>query len=118
MTTPPGYHTITPRMVVADPDAAVAFLREVFDADSEATRGRPAEVRIGDSRILISGTGEREAFPAFLYVYVPDTDATYARALAAGAVSIEAPQDTPYGDYRAMIRDPHGNTFQIATRKG
>jgi PhnB protein len=58
----------------------------------------------------------REIFPAFLYIYVDDTDGTYRRALAAGAVSVEEPWDTPYGDRRAMVRDVFGNLYQIATR--
>ena len=49
------------------------------------------------------------------YLYVEDADATYHRAMAAGATSLEAPNDTPYGDRRAMIRDPGGNVWQIAT---
>jgi uncharacterized glyoxalase superfamily protein PhnB len=56
--------------------------------------------------------------PAFLYLYVADTDATYKRALKAGAVSLEKPTDMPYGDRRAMIKDPFGNDWQIATFKG
>ena len=64
-----------------------------------------------------SGTGEREAFTAFLYVYVADADETYRRALVAGAETLEAPQDTPYGDRRAMVRDRYGNVFQIAHRR-
>lgn len=52
-----------------------------------------------------------------LYLYVPDVDATFARAVEAGAVKREAPQDTPYGDRRAMVEDPGGNVWQIATRK-
>jgi uncharacterized glyoxalase superfamily protein PhnB len=111
-----GYHTITPRMIVPDTAAAVAFLRTVFDAEGEVVDGRPAELRIGDSMVMVSTIGERDAFPAFLYIYVPDADATYARAMAAGATSIEEPQDTPYGDHRAMIRDSFGNVYQIATR--
>lgn len=55
-------------------------------------------------------------FPAFLYVYVDDTDARYGRAMAAGAVSLEEPVDTPYGDRRAMVRDPFGNVYQLAHR--
>jgi glyoxalase/bleomycin resistance protein/dioxygenase superfamily protein len=56
------------------------------------------------------------SFPIFLYVYVEDVDSTYQRALAAGAISIETPRDTPYGDRRAVVRDVSGNTFQIAHR--
>jgi PhnB protein len=47
---------------------------------------------------------------------VANADASYARGVAAGAVSLEAPLDTPYGDRRAMVRDPYGNVFQIAHR--
>ncbi|HYD45797.1 MAG TPA: VOC family protein, partial [Phenylobacterium sp.] len=52
------------------------------------------------------------------YVYVPDTDATYQRALEAGARVIEPPSDMPYGDRRATLQDPWGNTWQIATYQG
>jgi uncharacterized glyoxalase superfamily protein PhnB len=103
-------------MVVADAAEAVAFLRAVFDARGELPWGAPAEVRIGDSLVMVSGAGVREVFPAMLYVYVEDAAATYARALAAGAEGIEEPLDTPYGDRRAMFRDPFGNVFQVANR--
>ncbi|MFI5313117.1 MAG: VOC family protein [Candidatus Dormibacteria bacterium] len=107
---------MTPRMVVADVAAEVEFLRAVFGASGEAHPDRPAEIRIGDALVMVSPSGEREPFPAFLYVYVDDADLAYSRALAAGAVSIEPPLDTPYGDRRAMVRDPCGNVFQIAHR--
>jgi PhnB protein len=110
------YHTLTPRMVVADVRGAVEFLRATFDAAGDIPDGRPAEIRIGDSVVMISSVGERELFPAFLYVYVADADETYRRAVAAGAQTLEAPLDTPYGDRRAMVRDPSGNVFQIAHR--
>lgn len=74
-------------------------------------------MRVGDSLVLVTEAGERELFPAFLYVYVPDADYAYTRAIAAGATSLEQPLDTPYGDRRAMVRDPFGNVFQIAHRK-
>jgi uncharacterized glyoxalase superfamily protein PhnB len=109
-----GFHTITPRIVVGDVAAEVAFLRATFDGVGELHENRPAEIRIGDSLVMISQAGARDRFAAFLYVYVDDADATYARALAAGATSLEAPLDTPYGDRRAMVRDPLGNVWQIA----
>lgn len=106
--------TIKPRIFVHDPEGAVAFLREVFGARGEIEGDRPAEIVIGDSTIMVSGTGERPEFPAFLYVYVDDVDAAYGRAVASGATSLEEPGPTPYGDRRAMVRDPFGNVFQIA----
>src|SRR5947209_20142989 len=104
-----GFHSVTPRILVADAAAQVAFLRTVFDAAGEYQADRPAEIRIGDSLVMVTPAGARESFPAFLYVYVGDADVVYRRALAAGATSVEAPLDTPYGDRRAMVRDPFGN---------
>jgi len=113
---PAGFHSVTPRMVVSDVAAAVEFLRAVFDATGEAHTDRPAEIRIGDSLVMVTSTAGRELFPAFLYVYVDDADSAFRRAIAAGAVSLEEPLNTPYGDRRAMVRDPFGNVFQIAHR--
>ncbi|HET6687582.1 MAG TPA: VOC family protein, partial [Jiangellaceae bacterium] len=87
-----------------------------FDASGDVHPDRPAEIRIGDSLVMVTSAGEREAFPAFLYVYVDDADGAYRRALDAGALSVEEPLDTPYGDRRAMVRDRFGNVFQIAHR--
>jgi PhnB protein len=109
-----GYHSVTPRIVVSDVAAQVHFLRVVFDATGEVDRDRPTEVSIGDSLIMVTPATEREPFPAFLYVYVDDADRAHQRALAAGATTLEEPLDTPYGDRRAMVRDPFGNVFQIA----
>ncbi|HEY9302824.1 MAG TPA: VOC family protein [Mycobacterium sp.] len=113
---PPEFHSVTPRMVVSDAEAVVEFLCAVFDAVGQVQVGRPTEVRIGDSVVMVTSAVERELFPAFLYVYVDDADRVYHRALTAGAMSLEAPFNTPYGDRRAMVRDPFGNLFQIAHR--
>jgi PhnB protein len=113
---PAGMHTLTPRMVVSDLAGTVEFLRAALGGSGAAPAGRPAEIRIGDSLVMVSQAGERDVFPAFLYVYVADADATYRRALLAGAETLEAPLDTPYGDRRAMVRDRAGNVFQIAHR--
>jgi uncharacterized glyoxalase superfamily protein PhnB len=101
-------------MVVSDAAAAVEFLRVVFDAAGQVRAGRPTEVRIGDSVVMVTSAVERNLFPAFLYVYVDDADLVYNRALTAGAHSLEPPFNTPYGDRRGMVRDPFGNVFQIA----
>ena len=112
---PTGYHNLTIRLFVEDPAREVSFLREAFGAEGELPDGRPAELRIGDSLLLVSGAEVREATRSFLYLYLADVDAAYARALAAGATSLEAPRDVPYGDRRAMVEDPFGNAWQIAT---
>ena len=108
--------SITPRIVAEDSTALISFLREVFDATGDIREGAPAQMAIGDSNILISEAGERAAFPAFLYVYVKDVDATYKKALRAGAVSVEEVWDTPYGDRRGMFSDRWKNVWQIAKR--
>ena len=109
-----GFATVTPRLVVADVEGQVGFLRAVFDATGEIPAGAPAEIRIGDSLLMISSAQERDRFPAFLYVYVDDADVTYRRAVEAGATTVEEPTDTPYGDRRAMVRDRWNNVYQIA----
>jgi PhnB protein len=113
---PRDWPTITPRLVVSDARGLVNFLQNVFGATGNLQSDAPAIMQIGDSRIMISDTGSREATRAFLYVYVEDTDETYRRALKAGASSVEEPIELPYGDRRAMVQDPWGNTWQIATR--
>lgn len=114
---PDGWHTVTPRIVVKDPAKLVQFLTNAFGASGEYRPDAPAIVKIGDSIVMVSGAGPRKPMPAFLYLYVDDTDATYARALEAGAISIEEPTETPYGDWRAMVTDPCGNDWQIATHR-
>src|SRR5262249_36760182 len=113
-----GWHSLTPRIVTQDVAGLVAFLKRVFGATGEVERDRPTVVRIGDSNRMIGGVGPRPATAAFLYVYVEDADEVYRRAVAEGARSMEEPEDTPYGDRRAMVEDGWGNVWQIATYRG
>jgi len=114
---PPGWPTLIPRLFTHDVEGLATFLREVLGAVGEDREAAPTELRIGEAMLMISdGGGLRDASRAFTYVYVPDVDAAYQRGLAAGARSIEAPQQTPYGDRRATLEDRWGNTWQIATR--
>jgi uncharacterized glyoxalase superfamily protein PhnB len=112
---PEGWHSVTPRIVVHHADRLVAFIKQVFSAEGDYRADAPCVLRIGDSLIMVSDAGARSPMPAFLYVYVDDTDATYRRALQAGATPVEEPADLPYGDRRSMVQDPWGNTWQIAT---
>ena len=112
---PAGWHTVTPRIVVEDPVGLIAFLDRVFEAAGDFQADAPSQIMIGDSLLMVSRAGPRETFPAFLYVYVEDADATCQRALDAGAQSLEPVWDTPYGDRRGMVRDPWGNVWQVAT---
>jgi uncharacterized glyoxalase superfamily protein PhnB/diadenosine tetraphosphate (Ap4A) HIT family hydrolase len=116
--TPAGWHAVTPRIVVHEAEQLVAFVKHVFGATGDYRPDMPAVMRIGDSIVMISDAGIREPSPAFLYVYVADTDETYRRALGAGARSLEEPCDLPYGDRRGMVEDKWGNTWQIATHLG
>jgi PhnB protein len=112
-----GWHSITPRIVVREPALLVEFLKQAFGATGDFCVERPSVIKIGDSLVMISDVEPRQAMPAFLYLYIDDVDAVYARALAAGAVSLEEPADLPYGDRRGMIKDPCGNIWQIATHQ-
>ena len=116
--TPPGWHSVTSRIVVRDSEGFVGFVRFVFEASGEYRSDRPTIVTIGDSMIMISEAGMRAVVTSFLYVYVPDLEATYQRALKTGARSLEAPFETGYGDRRCMVEDNWGNTWQIATFLG
>ena len=112
---PEGWHSVTPRLVVHDAGKLVEFLKQAFGATGDFRTDMPSVIKIGDSLVMVSSVGPRDAMTAFLYLYVDDIDATYQRALTAGAVSLEEPQDLPYGDRRGMVRDPCGNIWQIAT---
>src|SRR5256712_9534254 len=113
-----GWHTVTARILVHDAEELVEFLRHVFGATGDYRPDRPCVIKIGDSMVMVSNAGIRNPMPAFLYVYVDDTDRTFRRAVQAGASSLEEPSDMPYGDRRGMVKDKWGNTWQIATYKG
>lgn len=119
---PEGYHTVTPYLVVEGVPKLIEFLKTAFGAEEmerfEDKEGRVmhAEVRIGDSIIMMGGaTNEWKAIPGALHIYVKDTDVTYQRALQAGATSIMEPSDKFYGDRSAGVKDPSGSTWFIST---
>jgi PhnB protein len=115
---PEGWHTVTPRLFVHDREGMIEFLKRAFGAVEHPrfSEDAPVEVSIGDSVVMIGDASARRPTTSFFYVYVTDTDETYANAIAAGATSVEAPALMHYGDRRAMVEDPFGNAWQIATR--
>lgn len=115
---PEGWHSVTPRLFVRDPKALVAFLRKAFGATGKYRDDGPSEIRIGDSFVMISSERIKgKPNTGWFYLYVDNADRVFARALRAGAESIEPMGDTHYGDRRGTLRDPGGNTWQIATHK-
>ena len=119
---PDGYHTVTPYLVVGDADMLIQFAKRAFDATivHETRRSDGAlmhgELQIGDSRVMLGQANDQHSpMPACIYLYVPDTDATYKKALAAGAVSTMEPVNQFFGDRNAGVRDANGNMWWIAT---
>ena len=116
------FHTVTPFIAVPNASELIEFLKRTFDAE-EASRhphgsdGLVAGMKIGDSDLIIMG-GEsvrgHERIGAF-HVYVPDCDATFKRAMEAGATSMGEPSDTVYGERAGFVTDASGNQWYIAT---
>jgi PhnB protein len=76
-----------------------------------------AEVRIGDSMIMLTdGSDQLQPSVTGLYLYVPDVDESYRRAIAAGGSSIQEPADQFYGDRNSGVKDPTGNDWWISSR--
>ncbi|HYK40441.1 MAG TPA: VOC family protein [Candidatus Eremiobacteraceae bacterium] len=114
------YRTLTPYLVVLDAEGEIQFLKSAFGA-IEISVNRDAknaivhaEIQVGDSLLMLGQAGENwKALPAALYLWIPDVDSTYARALAAGATSQSAPEDKPYGHRNAGVVDRNGITWWI-----
>lgn len=109
-------------LFLRDAEKMAGFLESAFGAKAEGVHKAPdgtvahATIRIGDNTLEFSEAHEEwQPSVCHLHLYVPDTDAVYAQALHAGATTIEAPSDKPYGDRSAGVRDPWGNSWFIAT---
>src|ERR1700742_1848992 len=104
------YRTVTPYLVVPDADAELKFLVAAFGATekfcqrTEKGAVMHAEVHIGDSLLMLGQAGDQwKAKAAALYLWVPNVDEVYTKALAAGATSESAPEDKPYGHRNAGV---------------
>ena len=122
---PDGYHSVTPYLTVRGATKVIEFLKQAFGARlTHEPIKRPdgsimhAEVTIGNSPIMIGEENEMsKATTTTLYIYVPDVDSVYQRAVKAGGASVMEPTDMFYGDRSGGVKDPSGNSWFIATHK-
>ncbi len=120
-----GLRSVQPYLHLREAHKMIPFMEAAFGAEALGVAKSPegavlhATIRIGNATLEIDEAyGEFQPMPCHLHVYVPDTDAVYARALRAGATSIETPQDKEYGDRSAGVKDAWGNSWFIATYLG
>jgi uncharacterized glyoxalase superfamily protein PhnB len=121
---PDGYPEVSPYLVIEGAERTIHFLEALFGATQLRRFDAPdggvmhAELRIGQSVIMIGGAGgDWRPVPAFLHVYVPDVDEVYRRALELGAEPVQPPErKADDADRRGGFRDPGGNTWWVATQ--
>lgn len=128
---PDGFHTVSPHIVVSDAAAAVKFYEKAFGAEGSVCMPGPdgegvmhAELRIGNSMIMI-GCASKEhgcldpkeigGSPVTLHLYVPNVDAAFQRAVAAGAKATMPVTDMFWGDRYGQVEDPFGHKWSLAT---
>src|SRR5262245_12559162 len=118
---PDGYARVSPYLIARDASRLMDFAKRVLGAKETVRMPTPdgkvhhGEVQIGDCVVMFAEASDRQpANASMLYVYVDDVDATYAKALAAGATSAAAPKDRFYGDRNAAVKDHAGNQWWFA----
>jgi PhnB protein len=119
---PKGLHNVNPYLHPRRAEPLISFLKRAFGAEEVAKYASPdgvvnhAVIRIGDSVLEMGEAhGKYESMEAMFYLYVPNMEAVYRQALAAGATSFQEPMDQPYGDRNAGVKDAFGNKWYIAT---
>lgn len=121
-TTPAGYTSVAPWVVTDDTGALLDFVTAVFDGEelgrvlTEDGAVGHGETRIGDTVVLaFDRHPEWPVMHSLLRVFVPDADATFARAVAAGAHVVTAPSDSAFGQRGGRIKDPFGNIWWVVS---
>lgn len=127
--TPEAYHTVTPSIIVSDPDGALKHYQEAFGAEEVMCLRAPggavmhAEFKIGDSPIMLSGEWPDHGMKApieghssgGLFIYVKDVDKSFERAVDAGCKTIMPPADMFWGDRYGKVADKYGHVWGLAT---
>ena len=119
---PKGLFSVNPYLQPRRAEPLIGFLKRAFGAEEVAKYASPdgvvhhAVIRVGDSVLEMGEAhGKYEPMEAMFYLYVPNMEAVYRQALAAGATSFQEPTDQPYGDRNAGVKDAFGNKWYIAT---
>lgn len=131
-TIPDGYHSVTPYLSIKGAAEAIDFYKRAFSATELFRLVAPsgeighAEIKIGDSPIMLADPCEEGAFrnpqslggsSVGLHVYVEDVDALFVQAVDAGAKAVRPVQDQFYGDRTGTLEDPFGHVWFLATHK-
>jgi PhnB protein len=129
---PEGFRSVTPHLVCNGAGSAIDFYKQAFGAVEVGRLPLPdgrlghAEIRIGDSRIMLAddfpeygshGPQALKGTPVYIHLYVEDADALWAQALAAGARPVMPLADMFWGDRYGQVEDPFGHRWSIATHK-
>ncbi len=127
---PEGMHTVTPHLVCAGAEDAIAFYTNAFDAVELGRMPGPqgkllhAAIRIGDSTVMLVdeypewnalGPKSLKGTPVTIHLYVDDVDAVVARAVDAGAKITMPVEDMFWGDRYGKLEDPFGHYWSVAT---
>jgi PhnB protein len=121
---PANYSSVSPYLIVNGADRTIDFLKRVFDAielrrfPDDSGRLRHAEVRIDDTVIMLADPAPPDwpSIASYVHIYVRDVDATYRKALDAGATSVQEPVKKQDEDKRGGVKDAGGTTWWIATK--
>lgn len=118
------FHTVTPYLSAVRGLEAVEFVKKAFGAEElfraqGGAGGYHVELRLADSMLMMGGGGTYKGpdNPAGILLTVPDADAAYKSAMSAGAVSLYEPEDKPYGDREAGVKDVCGNMWYLISRR-
>lgn len=120
---PQSYNSVSPYLVVSGAEQTLKFLTEVFGAQEIRRFPTPdgkimhSEIRLDDTVIMIADPAENwPPVSSHVHVYVPDVDATYQKALKAGATSVQEPVKKQDDDKRGGFKDAGGTTWWVGTK--
>ena len=129
---PEGYHTATPYLSISGAKDAIEFYKlafgatEVFCMDTPSGEVAHAEIKIGNSLIMLCDACDESPMPSpdtlggstvAMHLYVKDVDAIFEQAIDAGALDIKSVEDQFYGDRMGTLKDPFGHIWFVSTHK-